>query len=54
MTERDYIVASELRAIRIVKDIVRDLIAVDEAEQRTMMTVLRRWEAKFEKEGDLE
>ena len=50
MKERDYIVASELKAVRIAKDIVRALIGVPSGEQVTVMRLLRRWEAKFEEE----
>jgi hypothetical protein len=51
MTEREYIVASELIAIRLAIYILSPLLAVHQGEKRQVMTRLGYWEEKLETEA---
>ena len=55
MRERDYIHATDLRTIRIIKDAMRHLLPgtepsdlIQESEYRAVMQQLREWEDRLE------
>ena len=52
MTEREYIVVSELKALRIVTTIVHGLIGVPDAERTQVGQLLRQWEEAYEAETE--
>jgi hypothetical protein len=45
MTEREYLIASELKAVRIALDIVGPLLSVHPGEKRQVFTLLQSWES---------
>lgn len=54
MTEKDYILATDLRSVRLVKILLHDLIpenneAIPEDEYHAVCCLVRHWEARMEK-----
>jgi hypothetical protein len=53
MREKDYIIATNIARVRIMKDILRDILSgaeygVGEEEAQSVAMMLRRWEAALE------